>query len=134
VRITSVDHVLLAMPPDQEEAARQFYATLLGLTEVPKPAPLAARGGCWFAGPGTMLHLGIEDPFSPTRKAHPALRVDDLPALRSILAAAGVPITLDETLPDVRRFYAADPFGNRLEFIQEGDGFAQHSPYVRGQE
>jgi hypothetical protein len=29
-------------------------------------------------------------------------------------------------VPDVRRCYAADPFGNRIEFIQDGDGFSQH--------
>ena len=52
-------------------------------------------------------------------------RVDDLEACRALLADAGVPITPDDTLPYVRRFYAADPFGNRIEFIQDGDGFAQ---------
>jgi catechol 2,3-dioxygenase-like lactoylglutathione lyase family enzyme len=129
VQITGIDHVLLAMPPGAEEAARQFYGALLGLTEVSKPAPLATRGGCWFQGPGAMLHLGVEAAFSPAHKAHPALRVDDLSALRTLLAAAGVLITPDDTLPDVRRFYATDPFGNRIEFIQEGDGFAQRSPY-----
>ncbi len=122
MRITGIDHVQLAMPQGREETARQFYGALLGLTEVPKPAALAARGGCWFEGPGTALHLGVETPFSPALKAHPALRVDDLEALRTLLAAAGAPITPDDALPDVRRFYAADPFGNRIEFIQEGRG------------
>jgi hypothetical protein len=28
-------------------------------------------------------------------------------------------------VPGVRRFYAADPFANRIEFIQNGDGFTQ---------
>ncbi len=124
--ITGLDHVQLLMPPGEEATARRFYGQLLGLAELPKPAPLAGRGGCWFAAPGAQLHLSVaEGPFSPARKAHPALRVDDLESLRQSLAAAGVPITPDDTLPDVRRFYAADPFGNRLEFIQEGEGFTQ---------
>ena len=58
------------------------------------------------------------------RKAHPALRVADLETCRQMLSAAGVQIVPDTTLPEVRRFYAADPFGNRIEFIQDGDGFA----------
>ncbi|MGW4046356.1 glyoxalase, partial [Streptomyces sp. NPDC004721] len=27
---------------------RAYYAGVLGMTEVPKPPALAARGGCWF--------------------------------------------------------------------------------------
>ncbi|MGD9048885.1 MAG: VOC family protein, partial [Anaerolineae bacterium] len=116
--ITGLDHVQLAIPPGKEDEARHFYSGLLGLTEVAKPAALVPRGGCWFEGAGTFLHLGVQDDFLPARKAHPAFLVADLQRLREILAAAGVPITPDNTLPGVKRFYAADPFGNRLEFIQ----------------
>jgi catechol 2,3-dioxygenase-like lactoylglutathione lyase family enzyme len=70
-----------------------------------------------------VLHLGVEAEFQPARKAHPALRVRDLEVCRQELAAAGVANVPDDTLPNVRRFYAADPFGNRIEFIQEGDTF-----------
>jgi catechol 2,3-dioxygenase-like lactoylglutathione lyase family enzyme len=124
MQIVAIDHVQLAMPAGQEEQARAFYAGVLGLAEVAKPAPLAGRGGCWFAGPGTALHLGVEDDFRPARKAHPALRVADLETARHELAAAGVPIITDDTMPQVRRLYVADPFGNRIELIQEGDRFA----------
>jgi len=123
MEISGLDHVQLAMPRGGEGQARAFYGGLLGLPEVAKPAALAARGGCWFQLPGGGLHLGVEEPFAPARKAHPALRVRDLAAARAALAAAGVPITPDETVPHVRRFYAADPFGNRIEFMQEGDQF-----------
>ncbi len=114
------------MPEGAEAEARAFYSTLLGLTEILKPEPLAARGGCWFAGQSLQLHLGVEADFRPARKAHPAFLVDDLESLRATLHAANVPVTNDITLSHVRRFYAADPFGNRLEFIQNGDGFSQH--------
>jgi catechol 2,3-dioxygenase-like lactoylglutathione lyase family enzyme len=118
--IQSLDHIQLAMPAGGEAQARAFYGGLLGFAELTKPAPLAARGGCWFQGPGIGLHLGVESPFSPARKAHPAFAVADLEAARAALAAAGVAITPDDTLPQVRRFYAADPFGNRIEFMQAG--------------
>lgn len=123
MQITGLDHVQLAMPAGQEDAARRFYADILGLAEVDKPAPLRARGGCWFSGPGVALHLGVEADFAPARKAHPALRVADLAAAQAHLAAAGVAITPDATLPHVRRFYVADPFGNRIEILQEGDRY-----------
>src|ERR1700742_3629847 len=86
--ITGLDHVQLAMPRGREEAARSFYAGLLGMTELPKPAALAVRGGCWFASGTAVLHLGVEEPFTPARKAHPALLVDDLEALGAALAPA----------------------------------------------
>jgi len=123
--IVGLDHVQLAMPPGGEEQARAFYGGLLGMAEIPKPEPLAARGGCWFEAHGVQLHLGVEEPFVPARKAHPALRVADLERLRAALQSAGVALTPDEAVPGVRRFYVTDPFGNRIECIQDGDGFSQ---------
>jgi catechol 2,3-dioxygenase-like lactoylglutathione lyase family enzyme len=122
--VIGLDHVQLAMPPGGEEAARRFYGGVLGLTEVPKPAPLAARGGCWFEGPGTVVHLGVDEDFRPARKAHPAFLVADLEDLQARLAAVGAPVIEDTALPTVRRCYTEDPFGNRIELIQHGDGFA----------
>ena len=103
----------VAAPPGCEAEARRFYGDVLGLTEVPKPEPLRARGGVWFEG----LHVGVENDFRPARKAHPALRAHDLDALAERLAAAGAPVEWDETLPGVRRFYTADPWGNRVELL-----------------
>jgi catechol 2,3-dioxygenase-like lactoylglutathione lyase family enzyme len=125
MKILGLDHIQLAMPPGQEAQARRFYREILGLAEIPKPVPLASRGGCWFEGPGIVVHLGVEENFTPARKAHPAFRVVDLAACRSILAAAGAPIIPDDTLPHVRRFYTTDPFGNRIEFVQDGDRFKE---------
>lgn len=121
--IIGFDHLQIAIPAGEEAAARYFYGELLGLIEIPKPLPLAARGGCWFEGPGIQVHLGVEKEFQPARKAHPAFLVKNLTALRDHLINAHIFITPDETLPEVRRFYANDPFGNRLEFIQMEDGF-----------
>jgi catechol 2,3-dioxygenase-like lactoylglutathione lyase family enzyme len=125
MQLIGLDHIQLAMPAGGEPEVRRFYADLLGLTEVAKPAPLAARGGCWFVGTGIHIHLGVEQPFAPARKAHPAFLLADLEECRRRLEAASVATTPDDTLPNVRRFYAADPFGNRIEFIQDRDGFSQ---------
>ncbi len=123
--ITGLDHIQIAMPAGAEDAARRFYGGLLGLQEIPKPPTLAGRGGCWFQGHGIQIHLGVEAEFRPAAKAHPAFLIADLELLRQRLAQAGVHLAPDDAVPGVRRFYANDPFGNRIEFIQDGEGFSQ---------
>jgi catechol 2,3-dioxygenase-like lactoylglutathione lyase family enzyme len=113
--VTGIDHVQVAAPPGCEAEARAFYGTLLGLAELPKPDALAARGGCWFRAGSQELHVGVEEPFSPARKAHPGLVADDLDALAERLAAEGIAVEWDEAIAGTRRFHTADPFGNRLE-------------------
>ena len=112
------DHVQLAMPAGEEPRARVFYVEALGMDELPKPADLAARGGAWFASGPVQLHLGVETPFAPARKAHPALRCADLAGLLARLEAGGVPVTMGGTFEDgATHAYVNDPFGNRLELI-----------------
>lgn len=113
-----LDHIQLAAPPGCEIAARRFFGEILGLEEIPKPETLRARGGCWFRLGSHQLHIGIEKDFRPAVKAHPAFAVGDVQAFFARLQAAGVPCQWDEALDGVRRFYAADPWGNRLEFTE----------------
>ena len=108
----------LAMPPGGEPSARQFFVEVLGMAELPKPPVLAARGGAWFSSGGLELHLGVEDDFQPAKKAHPAILVDDIEDIVGRLVAAGQEATWDRDFPGFRRVYAADPFGNRLEFLE----------------
>jgi len=114
-----LDHVQLAAPPGSEPEARRFYGELLGLPEIPKPAAMQASGGVWFRVGAQELHIGIEDPFSPARKAHPGLRVEphELDVIAGRLEAAGAAVSWDDRYPGVRRFYTADPFANRLEIL-----------------
>jgi catechol 2,3-dioxygenase-like lactoylglutathione lyase family enzyme len=118
--IAGLDHVQLAAPPGCEEEARRFFGGLLGLRELEKPPALAARGGAWFACGAQAVHVGVETQFAPARKAHPAFALesaDEVDALAGRLAEAGVDVRFDEELPGYRRFYAEDPWGNRLEFL-----------------
>jgi catechol 2,3-dioxygenase-like lactoylglutathione lyase family enzyme len=114
-----LDHVQLAGPPGCEDEARRFYGDLLGLDEIPKPEPMLASGGVWFRVGSHELHIGIEEPFAAARKAHPALRVEpgELDELAARLNAAGARVDWDDRYPGVRRFYTADPFGNRIEIL-----------------
>ncbi len=121
VRVSGLDHVQVAIPAGGEDRARAFYGGLLGLVEVAKPAALAGRGGCWFEGPGISLHLGVEAPFAPATKAHVAICVADLDAARDELERAGVATRPDGLDVGFRRFYAGDPFGNRIELVSRAE-------------
>lgn len=129
--ITGLDHVQVAMPPGGEEQARAFYSGILGLQEVEKPGDLQSRGGCWFEGVRTVVHIGVQADFHPSRKAHVAFTVADLDRLRRALEGAGYGVIPDDAVPGVERFYVFDPFGNRLEFIQDGQGFLQRLESTR---
>ena len=114
------DHIQLAIPVGGEIAARLFYGTTLGLVEQPKPAELAARGGCWFAHGTVKLHLGVDPEFHPSRKAHLAFAIEDFSGLAVRLRAAGATLEPATPLDGRDRYYTNDPFGNRLEFIAAG--------------
>jgi hypothetical protein len=119
VPVLGVDHVQIAAPSGCEAEGRRFYGDLIGLSELPKPEALRARGGLWFAVGSQQLHIGVEEGFRPARKAHPALRVDAsaLDPLAARLQASGAKVTWDDELPGVRRFYTEDPWGNRVEVL-----------------
>ena len=119
MNVVAIDHVQLAIPPGGEAAARVFYGEVLGFTEVPKPAPMAARGGMWFQAGPVGIHLGVEPEMRPSVKAHPALVVDDLDAFVARLVAAGATWTPSDEIPGTRRGHTWDPFGNRIELVQQ---------------
>jgi hypothetical protein len=87
--VIAIEHVQLAMPPGREGEAHAFYAGLLGIPEVPKPAHLAARGGAWFEAGEVKVHLGVEEDFRPARKAHPAFVATGLEELVARCARQG---------------------------------------------
>ena len=120
--LVGLDHVQVAAPSGCEPGARRFYGELLGLTELEKPEALRVRGGVWFALGRQQLHVGVQEPFIPARKAHPALLAhrEQLDALADRLSAGGVDVSWDDAIEGVRRFFAEDPFGNRLEFVGGG--------------
>ena len=115
------DHVQIAIPAGAEAACRGFYVGVLGMTELVKPPELAKRGGIWVRSGAVEIHLGVEAEFRPARKAHPGIVVADIDALAARLQAAGHAPAWDDAIPGVRRFFTADPLGNRLEFIGSDD-------------
>ncbi|MGH3654903.1 VOC family protein [Glutamicibacter sp.] len=120
-------HVQVSMPRGQEAEARRFYGEALGLTEVPKPPSLAGRGGCWFRAFNAdtvvvEIHLGVDDPFIPAKKAHPGLVCDseeEWETLAGRIDSMGYELSWAEreTFEGYLRFHARDGFGNRLEIM-----------------
>ncbi|MEK3993377.1 VOC family protein [Psychrobacillus sp. FSL K6-2365] len=114
----SIDHVQLAAPKGSEIIAKHFFGEILGFQEVEKPEVLKKRGGVWFQFGNYQIHIGIEEPFSPAKKAHPAFQVENLEALKTHLMKHEVHFIVDTDLPGANRIYVNDPFGNRIEILE----------------
>ena len=112
-----IDHVQIAIPVGGEDEGRGFFAGLLGLVELPKPADMALRGGCWFAVADRQIHLGVEADFKAAKKAHVALNTAALDELRARLERADYQTHDDSDIDGRKRFFTHDPFGNRIEFM-----------------
>jgi len=116
--LSGIDHVQLAIPPGRETDAREFYGKILGLTEKPKPPELAVRGGAWFENEHVKIHLGIDQNFHSAMKAHPGLLVRHLGDFIVHLRRSGIDV-LDDDFETYHRVYISDPFGNRIELIDD---------------
>jgi hypothetical protein len=79
---------------------------------------LRTRGGCWFQCDKQQVHIGVEPDPPPSKKAHPPFLVFSLDELRQTLLARGINVVEGEDLPERRRFYADDPWGNHIEFVE----------------
>ena len=119
IKVTGVDHIQIAVPLELEDAAIAFYGEVLGLKRLAKPECTGDTRGAWFDAGNVQLHVGIQEgDFTPATKAHPGLLVEDLEAARTVLNIAGVQTRPGGDIPGFRRFFATDPAGNRLEFLQ----------------
>ncbi|MCQ1957063.1 VOC family protein [Arthrobacter sp. zg-Y826] len=123
-------HVQVSIPKRGEDQARRFYGEALGLTEVDKPPSLAGRGGCWFRafdGEDVVAEIGVESPFVPAKKAHPALMLDsakELEELGARISTRGFEASWTDryTFVGDERFHCKDPFGNRVEILSPPAG------------
>lgn len=114
--VRAVDHVQLPIPHGGAPRARTFYETALGLAEVRDPA-LDRPGTLRFSLGWQRLDLTEGRYVGVAPQAHLALQVRDLARLLARLREAGCLVD-DALLPDERRAYVEDPFGNRIELIE----------------
>lgn len=115
--VLGLDHMQIAIPVGGEPEAIAFYSGVLGLTQLPKPEPLASRGGCWFQAGPMQIHLGADADFLAAKKAHPALIVSDIDSMLEALEAAGHEVRAGATIDGVTQTFTDDPFGNRIELV-----------------
>ena len=111
-----LNHVHICIPKGKEDDAREFYAGVLGLKEIPKPASLIANGGLWYEIADIELHLGIEAEM-PRSRRHSAFEISDVAAARKLLESK-VQIAEEPEIPGRVRFAFIDPFGNKIELLQ----------------
>ncbi len=120
--LEALHHVQISIPKGSEDEARAFYKDILGLREIPKPDPLAGRGGFWLELGATQIHFGTEDGVDRAKtKGHAAYLVKDLEKWRQKLTDAGCEVMNGIPIPGYDRFEFRDPFGNRVEFLQTTD-------------
>jgi len=121
IMLMGLHHVQLAMPQGGEADARAFYGGVLRMAEAAKPGDLAEQGGCWFEAGSLRVYLGVETPFAPAQKAHPAFLVASISALRDRLAEAGIVYQDNTEMAGFDRVFLDDPFGNRLLLLARAD-------------
>jgi len=112
-------HVNITVPGELEAATKDFYGSVLGLEQVPKPAA-ARQSGAWYQIGANQLHLSVEDEDTgPLSSRHICFAVSDLSAAENRFREAGVEIIPDpRPMPGTPRFYVRDPGGNQLEIVQ----------------
>jgi catechol 2,3-dioxygenase-like lactoylglutathione lyase family enzyme len=116
INFKRIDHVQICIPKGAEDEAREFYAGVIGLKEIRKPASLVANGGLWYQIADVELHLGVEAEVVKTRR-HPAFEISDVAAARKLLENK-VQIVEEPNIPGRVRFAFIDPFGNKIELLQ----------------
>ena len=118
--ISNLHHAQITISTGEENSAREFYCDFLGLKEIEKPESLKNRGGFWLELNKFQIHIGTETDFDRTKtKAHLAYLVEDLDNWRKRLEARNIEVKTGIKIPNYERFEFRDPFGNRIEFLQE---------------
>ena len=120
IDVIEFHHVNVTVPSDLEQAAKNFYGTTLGLTEVRKPEASRGRGGAWYQLGSMQLHLSIEENAGHQNSSrHVCFVVEKLDRAQENLAAAGIEILPDpRPVPGTKRFYVRDPGNNLIEIAE----------------
>ena len=117
--VTALHHVNVTVPAELEAAAKDFYGSVLGLKQIPKPAT-SRQSGAWYEIGNTQLHLSVEDESQALSSRHVCFTVSDLAEVEQRFREAGIEIIADpRPNPDSPRFFVRDPAGNRLEIAEQ---------------
>lgn len=118
--ITGLHHAQITIPEGREDDARRFYCDVLGVPEIPKPESLQGRGGIWLKAGDMPIHIGTESGVDRlATRAHLAYQVDDIGHWERVIREHGMQVEVGVPIPGFERFEFRDPFGNRVEMIQQ---------------
>lgn len=119
-RVVALSHVNVTVPADVEAAAKEFYGTVLGLKQVPKPPGSRQNMGAWYELGGVQLHLSVEESVpNAASDRHICYVVPDIGVAQRHLSDAGTQIISDpRPISGVNRFYVRDPGGNLIEITE----------------
>lgn len=109
-----IQHVSIPRPPGSDAQTRTFYGELLGFEEIPTPHTL--EGVIWYQLGAVELHLFEQPNADGLLGRHVCIEVEDVAVVRQLLEQAGYTTEDNVPIPGRPRFFARDPFGNRLEF------------------
>ena len=121
IGIVQLDHVNVIVPKSLEDVAKHFYASLLGLEEIPKPLESRGRGGAWYQLGQVQLHLSVRaDVDVAQARGHVCFSVADVAFAEQQLRANKIEIIPDDQpVAGKPRFYVRDPGGNLIEIAQQ---------------
>src|SRR3954451_5294709 len=113
-----IHHVNVVVPPGGTDAVVPFYAGVLGLRQVDKPAEGVAQSGAWFdIDDHSQVHVSErEGDVHP--QSHFGLVVDDFDGVLERLGEAGAPWEDQAALFGGRGGFTRDPAGNRVEILE----------------
>jgi len=119
-----VDHINFTIDdgPEAFEQARAFYGGVLDLEPLGRTTHAESPTGAWYLCGAQQVHLSAERNAASSNRAsrrHAGFMVKGLDALRARLAAAGFEVEEGSPLARQKRFFVRDPFGNRLEFLEQ---------------
>ena len=118
--LRAINHIQITIPKNNEDIAREFYCDLLGLVEIEKPEILKPNGGFWVKLGEQQIHIGVEDNIDRNRtKSHIAYEVLDLDRCRELFNQNNITVIENQPIPGYKRFDIRDPFGNRVELMQQ---------------
>ena len=113
--VIGLDHVSVTAPEELEAEVLRWYAEVLGLQRMEKPAG-SRPGGGWFRAGDREVHVAV-DPSNPPPSAHFCLTVDDFDATVASLRRDRCHIEQAAEIAGRRRCFTRDPAGNRIELV-----------------
>jgi catechol 2,3-dioxygenase-like lactoylglutathione lyase family enzyme len=122
LEIIGVNHVNVTVPGALEQAAKDFYGTVLGLRQIPKPEGSRQSVGAWYELGPIQLHLSPEESAqNEISDRHVCYQVADAASAELHVRNAGIEIISDSRpIKGVSRFFLRDPGGNMIEITDAG--------------